>query len=332
VIRAKHLAQRPRIVYEGRDHNIIEVRTSHVVLRGLAFGPADVDGVRVKSGDDITVEDCRFTGLKGIAIVAPTSQGLAVRRNEVLDTDATAMYFGCHDGTCALSNLTVEGNYIDTVRSPDPQIGYGVQVKLNSVAVIRDNVIVNTKGPGIMVYGSRDPDQVSVVERNFVMGSRTSSGIVVGGGPAVVRNNIAMSNAEAGIGLEDYQRRGLVRNVVVVHNSVYDNALGGIEVPEGGGQEILIANNAVESRSGVAALPPPRKGVRNSGNLDCALGGACFRDPERRDFSPSARLVGAAVQVPKRPMDDFFGISRGTPSTVGALERPGTPIGFGAKR
>ena len=76
------------------------------------------------------------------------------------------MYFGCHDGTwCILTDLVVERNYIRGVRASDPEIGYGFQVKLNSVAVIRDNVIVDTKGPGIMVYGAHNLTAVSVIER-----------------------------------------------------------------------------------------------------------------------------------------------------------------------
>jgi hypothetical protein len=58
------------------------------------------------------------------------------------------------------------------------------------------------------VYGASDAANVSAVERNFVAGSRTSSAIVVGGGPAIVRNSVATTSVEAGIGLEDYGRRG----------------------------------------------------------------------------------------------------------------------------
>jgi hypothetical protein len=41
-----------------------------------------------------------------------------------------------------------------SVDAQEDEVGYGLQVKLNSTAVIRDNVIVDTKGPGIMVYGA----------------------------------------------------------------------------------------------------------------------------------------------------------------------------------
>src|SRR5262245_32829390 len=154
VIRAADPAQRPRIVYGGRDSDVIQVRASHITLRGLEFGPTQqgVDAVRIFNGGDVTVEDCAFTHLGGIAVVANHSSvhGLMVRRNVIRNSTSTAMYFGCHDGEgCVVSGLVVEGNFIENITAPDPEIGYGIQFKLNSPGTIRDNIVINTKGPGI---------------------------------------------------------------------------------------------------------------------------------------------------------------------------------------
>jgi len=116
VIRAAEPARPPRIVYAGRATNVLEVRASHVVIRGLEFGPTQtgVDAVRVFAANGVVVEDCRFTGLGGIAVVANHSslRGLTVRRNVIRDSTATAMYFGCHNGlTCVVAGLVVEGNH-----------------------------------------------------------------------------------------------------------------------------------------------------------------------------------------------------------------------------
>jgi len=46
----------------------------------------------------------------------------------------------------------------------ESEIGYGIQVKLNSIGIIRDDVIINTKGPGIMVYDASDLEKINVVE------------------------------------------------------------------------------------------------------------------------------------------------------------------------
>ena len=59
---------------KGVNANVIEIRSSHVTLRGPQPGPtrADVDGVRIFAVNGITIERCEFAGLEGIAIVATT--------------------------------------------------------------------------------------------------------------------------------------------------------------------------------------------------------------------------------------------------------------------
>lgn len=339
VIRAADSDRPPRLIYPGRPVNMLELRASDVTIRGIdfwgAFGIAD--GVRIISGHRITIEGCRFFQLGGIAVAATHAsvQGLTVRGNSIKESHATGMYFGCHDGIgCAISGLLVEGNYIDGVSATNPEIGYGIQVKLSSSGVIRDNVIHDTKGPGIMVYGSRDLVTVSVVERNFVRGSRTSSGIVVGGGPAMVRNNISGWNFEAGIGIENYGGRNLLRGIRVIHNTVYGNGRGGIVVPEQGYVEATISNNAIHARLGTTSLPPPRAGVRMVGNVDCTWA-VCFTDPEGMDFSPFPGSLLVAPAQPRgndgAPTDDYFRSARRTPPNIGAVERAMGPIHLGVK-
>src|SRR5215468_5944336 len=335
VIRAADPARRPRIVYGGRDSDVIQVRAIHITLRGLEFGPTQqgVDAVRIFNGGDVTVEDCAFTHLGGIAVVANHSSihGLMVRRNVVRNSTSTAMYFGCHDGEgCMVSGLVVEANFIENVTALDPEIGYGIQFKLNSSGTIRDNIVINTKGPSIMIYGSRYP-KPSVVERNVTIGSRTSSGIVVGGGPAIIRNNIAESNELVGIELTDYKNRGLLRTILVANNTVYGNRLSGITVPETGLSNVTVVNNAADANGSPNPFPVPQIGLSMAGNVNCT-DVACFLDPEHRDFSPGphSRLKGAGVWVktPWMPRDDFFGIRRGSRSTAGAIERPSGPLGL----
>jgi len=336
-IRAADLGHRPRVVYNGSTANVLEIRASHIRVRGLEFGStlANVDAVRIFSGNDIAVEDCWFSQVGGIAVVANHSsvRGLAVRRNVILGSKATGMYFGCHDGmSCVVGNLVVEGNYVRGVTAPDPQIGYGLEVKLNSSAVIRDNIISDTKGPGIMVFGAHDLVSSSLVERNVVIGSRTSSGIVVGGGPAVIRNNVSALNGGAGIGLEDYQRRGLLRAIAVVANTVYKNAAGGITAPESGLRDVAIINNAAHAPAGRRSVPAPQPGLQLAGNVDCTWV-PCFANPEGMDFSPVPGSLlsglGTLRMQGSTPREDFFGVRRGVRPTAGAIEKPSGPIRIG---
>lgn len=334
VVRARDPRQKPRIVWQGRSSNVFDVKADYVTLRDLRIGPTqeDVDGVRIFAARGITVEGCEFTNLGGIAVVANhfDVRGLTVRGNVVMGSRATAMYFGCHDGTwCTVLDLVVEDNSIHGVSAPAGEVGYGIQVKLNSAGMIRGNVVVDTKGPGIMVYGAHDPGALSVVERNVVAGSRGSSGIVLGGGPAIVRNNVSVRNSEGGIALEDYRRRGLLRGIVIAHNTVHGNAAGGILAPQNGVRDTRLLNNAVEASGGRPALPPPQPGILQAGNVNCALL-FCWADPQGLNFSPApgSALLGAGVAGLSEwlPREDFFGAPRAARPVAGAIERPAGPL------
>src|SRR5262249_53571146 len=102
VIQAQNQRDKPRIVYDGDDNNVFEIWADFVILRGLQIGPTkrNVAGVRILARAGITIEDCEFSRLGGIAVAATRTNvdGLSVRRNVVTDSSATAMYFGCHDG------------------------------------------------------------------------------------------------------------------------------------------------------------------------------------------------------------------------------------------
>ena len=331
IIRAKEETNRPHINYQGESANVLEIRADHVIMKGLAFGPSKVDAIRIRSNKNVQVIDCEFFQIGGIAVVANQSSldGLIVSGNVVRDSRATAMYFGCHDGnSCRLGSIIIEKNVIDGVSAAFNEIGYGIQVKLNSSAIIRENAVRNTKGPGIMIYGS---DQISLkeslIERNFVSGSRTSSAIVIGGGPAIVRNNIALYSVQSGIGLENYGRRGLLRQIIVGFNSVYGNKTGGITAPQTSVSDTFLIGNVGWNDSEAAVFPSDQSGIWQSDNLNCDQ--RCFANPGDLDFLPVPgspldrhRVRFSAAWLPKV---DFFGKPRNSPPRAGAVESIGRP-------
>ena len=324
VITADDASTRPRLMTSASRDNLINVAAGHVTFRGLRFGPTptDVDAIRVRSGDDIAVEDCHFQELGGIAIVAnsASSRGLTITGNEIEASKATAIYLGCHDGAaCRLTDIVIEGNYVHGVDAPPPYVGYGMQIKLNSVGTIRGNTVLDTKGPGIMVYGSRDPVATSVVERNLVMNSRNEAGIVLGGGPTVVWNNVVVGGL-AGIALENYGGRGLLRGIVVSHNTVWGAVTGGITHTGGGPVQARVAYNASHTVTG-PAFPRPNPGILTLGNVDCRLF-TCFMDPLTLNFAPrpGSPLIGRAPLGPGTPETDFFGTRRPPVAAAGAVE------------
>ena len=339
VIQGQSLTEKPRIVYDGQDSNVFEISADHVTLRGLKIGPTkrNVAGVRILARAGITLEDCEFSQLGGIAIAATRTSvdGLYVKRNVIKDSTATAMYFGCHDGMeCQISNLSVEWNYITGVDAVDPEIGYGIQLKLNTTGVIADNVIADTKGPGIMVYGSSDASRPSLVERNFITGSRQSSGVLIGGGPAQVRNNIVSRNLQGGVTLQDYADRGLLRKISVVHNTSFKNDFGEFVVPlQATLSEVLLASNAAVTSDGAQAFPTRRTGLDLRQNIDCTRS-SCFTDPFALNFSPipASPLTRVANREDAAlPVDDFYGRSRSGRLTAGAVAFAGPPIRLGIK-
>jgi parallel beta helix pectate lyase-like protein len=326
--------QRPRILYDGITANVLEVRSGHLVIRGLEFGPTrpDVDAIRIMLGNGLVIENCRFVQVGGIAITANNMsvQGLTIRGNVIEDSRSTGMYFGCHDGQrCVVSDLLVAGNLIRGVTAAPDQVGYGLEIKLNSSGIVRDNIILRTKGPGIMVYGARDLLTQNLVERNVVMGSERAAGIVVGGGPAVVRNNVVLTNNDGGISLQDYGKRGLLRRIAIVHNTIYGNLVGGITIEGPEARETTVLNNAIQSPGGTPAVAAPRPGVWTAGNVDCTYR-TCFMQPDGFDFSPfpGSALVGPGTLAGGEalPREDLFRMRRGSPPTVGAIERPSGPI------
>ena len=326
--------QRPRILYDGITANVLEVRTGHLVIRGLEFGPTrpDVDAIRIMLGNGLVIENCRFVQVGGIAITANNMsvQGLTIRGNVIEGSRSTGMYFGCHDGQrCVVSDLLVAGNLIRGVTAAPDQVGYGLEIKLNSSGIVRDNIILRTKGPGIMVYGARDLLTQNLVERNVVMGSERAAGIVVGGGPAVVRNNVVLTNNDGGISLQDYGKRGLLRRIAIIHNTIYGNLVGGITIEGPEARETTVLNNAIQSPGGTPAVAAPRPGVWTAGNVDCTYR-TCFMQPDGFDFSPfpGSALVGPGTLAGGEalPREDLFRMRRGSPPTVGAIERPSGPI------
>jgi hypothetical protein len=326
--------QRPRILYDGITANVLEVRAGHLVIRGLEFGPTrpDVDAIRIMLGNGLVIENCRFVQVGGIAITANNMsvQGLTIRGNVIEGSRSTGMYFGCHDGQrCVVSDLLVAGNLIRGVSAAPDQVGYGLEIKLNSSGIVRDNIILRTKGPGIMVYGARDLLTQNLVERNVVMGSERAAGIVVGGGPAVVRNNVVLTNNDGGISLQDYGKRGLLRRIAIVHNTIYGNLVGGITIEGHEARDTTVLNNAIQSPGGTPAVPAPRPGVWTAGNVDCTYR-TCFMQPDGFDFSPfpGSALVGPGTLAGGEalPREDLFRMRRGSPPTVGAIERPSGPI------
>jgi hypothetical protein len=134
--------------------------------------------------------------------------------------------------------------------------------------------------------------------------------------------------------MEDYGRRGLLRGVIVAHNTLYGNDAGPLTVTRDGSVDAAVVNNALQGKGTVAVVIPAAAGLRLEGNVNCSRA-ACFVNPETDDFSPlpGGPLIGAGVNrsEPWFPAFDFFGTRRRTPPSAGAVENYGRPLRVGPK-
>ena len=314
----------PHIVYPGVNSNVIDVEASDVTLAGLWIGPTqpNIDGVKVKSGNDVHITGCLFDQVGGISISANSSDstGTQIVDNHFDDLQATGIYLGCHDGSCRAADFLIADNLIDGVVSSG--VGYGIETKLNSYGVIRDNVIHDTQGPGIEVFGSEDLGAVTVVEQNYVVGSTNNGALEIGGGPALVRNNIVVGGNAGGIYAYDYGGRGLQREVQILGNTVIGTVGEAIRVSSWeGGVGLVIANNAAWQESGAGpALPADISGVDMTTNTACEPG--CWEDASATNFNPASLSPGTSgYDMPV----DFCGTTRADPPMQGAVEGDGPP-------
>lgn len=333
VIRSEDPEDPARLAYSGTGANTIEFRSEseHVVLRNLHFpGTAGPHAIRFHSPTDITVENNHFENIGGVTMSANFSDSnpkrLNIVDNTLFDLETTAIYFGCHGGIedCHVTDARIEGNTIYGLESPG--VGYGIQIKVDSNAEIRDNAIFDTQGPGIMVYGAHQDDIApSVIDGNLVVGSRTSGPILVGGGPAVVTNNIVADGNTHGLHIYRHGEGAAHDGTFVAHNTVLENEGTAIQVSDwADGADNVLVNNAIapgadnDIGGGADGLV--------EGNVTCDDPDDCFFAAADTPFSVTpladGPLAGASSSGDDRyPDSDFMGHQRGDETFAGALER-----------
>ena len=335
VIRSADPDDPAHFTYDGNSSNVLDLvdGASYFTLKDLYFEPTQpaITAIKNKAAHHVRIEGCEFHGIGGISIAANGSSEvershIEIVDNRFIDLEATGIYIGCHDGeACQIDDTLIEGNLIKNVDSDN--VGYGLEIKLNSVATIRDNAIYNAKGPALMVYGSNDGDDPSIVEGNYVEGSRTDSAILVGGGPAIVRNNVALGGNYASIGTQDYGGRGLQSGIRIVHNTVLPSDGAAIAVDNWTANSgNVIAHNAIFSGSKPALDPADPPGTVRD-NVECSSASACFVRGDGAPYDLWPKQGGplhdavSDASADWVPDVDFMGIERSSPLDVGAFER-----------
>jgi parallel beta-helix repeat protein len=304
---------------------------SFLTLAGLEIS-GNGDGISLSlNPHHITIEDCDVHNVDVGINFRSSMHHVTVRRTHIHDTGVggytgEGLYVGCNDGSCAVSESVFENNWIhDTLQASQ---GDGIEIKLGSWGnLVRDNVIYNTKYPGILLYGTAGNAR-NVVERN-VLWNCADSGIQAAA-DAVIRNNLILESPGNGFNSQDHN--GVTPNRIEFVNNTL---VGGAPVLRlsnwANKQGMILANNAIYSSGGysVGSLT----GVVVTGNVAYPATTALpstgvvagygtsidFVNATAKDVYPTSnsKLIDAGNAV-YAPADDFNGTARSGVPEAGA--------------
>jgi hypothetical protein len=334
------VGEQPVIEYVGNGQNIVNVSNSaFLTFDGIEFTGGS-RGIRLIASSDITIRNCHVHHTAANAIsandVGSVYARLTIVHNEIDHAGGTAegLYLGCNNDECRIHDSLIANNYIHHLNDPGVTQGDGIEIKAGSYAnIVRDNVIHDTRYPGITLYHTHGNGAPNLIERNLVWNSG-DNGIQVTA-DAIVRNNIVLSAAAHGIGIHGSQG-GTVGNLEIVNNSVLKASGDAIHINDITGS-VLIANNALYAQSGRAvyadgttslvtllanigtgSLSGVSSGFNAGGNIAADFASANYSGAPPMDLVPATgALVGSANAV-NLALDDFNATPRTPQRDVGA--------------
>lgn len=336
--------------------NLIDFEDAQwVVLRDLVFSGGSA-GLRFQAAQHLTIEGCEIRETDDVALrfneAGADYVDIHIVGNQVHHTDHTGegMYLGCPGGRCVFRESIIERNWVHHTNGPDITQGDGIEIKKGSWGnVVRDNVIHDTNYPCIISYdtGGNPPN---IIERNVMW--RCGNHGIQSAADSVIRNNIVLSAAAAGIALQPHDG-GAPSNQIVVHNTVLNVVTEALAVRDPTGS-VVVANNALYAPGGTALrLVNPQDGsVEVTGNVTegsvspgvVAVEGSRDTDlvsphsggaPPMDVFPAVGSTLLSAASAGHLATDDFNGTAR-TRSDAGAYEHdpagnPGWTIEAGFK-
>jgi hypothetical protein len=323
------LSERARFSCSGCSglYNFFEISGGYIVFRDFYFLNNDADIMfRLNQVKNISIENNVIENIPGAQVLTANSgntDGLVFKDNTVKNVTYTAIYLGCQSGSCYSTNFLIENNFIDASQINDTSItGYAMEVKLNSYGTIRDNSFFNAQGPPLMVYGNQDATTPpNIIEGNYFEKSRTDAALNVGGGPAIVRNNVIINQGGTALYAQNYGSRNLQRNISILNNTIVSSGSVGIKVEAWStGANNIIAGNAIYSPT---PYYPATITATIQNNVICASTSGCFKGSATAspyNFTPK---IGGPLDKNIGPIAnskyDFFGLYRGTNNQPGAI-------------
>jgi hypothetical protein len=350
---------------DAKQNSINIAGCQHLEIHGLEITGGSA-GIRIERKGEHQPKSLRFEGLHihhvgGVAITAnhpeSTYESLVFRRNHIHHTagHGEAFYLGgnnAKDGstTGVMFDSIIEGNYIHHLNGPGISQGDGIEIKDGSWGnVIRDNVIHDTKYPGIIVYGT-DGKKENLIERNVIW--NTGDNGIQAAADAIIRNNIIFNTGGCGIYSRDHQS-ARVGNLTILHNTVVTEGRAAVRIiaPSAGeySGQVILGNNALYAGTAIEAGASAKLtffGNAGEGRLQGVKlaqdewwgggkAGNDFQKGEKCFFpAPGSHLQGKAQR--QNVEDDFNGTKRGGSLDVGAYRfdaagNPGWKIAGGFK-
>jgi hypothetical protein len=327
------------VIVGAPDQNVLDLGGSYFTLRGFELRGGS-HGVRLGATDHATLEDLVLHDLGdvGISCNRPGQDCafITLRRNEIYATGKAGtgegMYLGCTSAACVFRDSLVERNYVHDLGGTQ---GDGIEVKTGaSNVVVRDNVIVRSKYPGITMYGFAGSAPPNIVERNLVWTTQDNGIQIVG--QVRVRNNIVLGAAANGIHSKASDGC-LPIDLEIVNNTVVDAGVACLKSNDwatAAGQ--LVANNALYCEAGAAIdLNGGAPSAMLAANVGRGTNNAVTGYAPGRSVTEDLTAPGSGDVYPRAgsplentgkgalaPGTDFDGCSRrGSLSEIGAYER-----------
>jgi hypothetical protein len=321
------------------SQNVLDLGGSYFTLRGFELRGGS-HGVRLAATDHATLEDLVLHDLGDVGISCnrpgQSCAFVTIRRTEIYATGKAGtgegMYLGCTAAACTFRDSLVERNYVHDLGGDQ---GDGIEVKTGaSNVVVRDNVIVRSKYPGITMYGFAGSAPPNIVERNLVWTTQDNGIQIVG--QVRVRNNIVLGAAASGI--HSKASDGHVPNdLEIINNTVVDAGAACLKAGDwAGATGQLVANNALYCEASAAIdLAGGAPSALLAGNVGRGTSNVATGFTAGRSLAEDLTAPGSGDVYPRAgsplenggngsfaPGSDFDGcVRRGSLSEVGAYER-----------
>jgi hypothetical protein len=340
--------------------NVINIEgAQYMTLQGVTVTGGS-SGIRIgqaggRQAKFITLDGNRIHGVNGVGVTANypgnTYEGMHFLNNEIFNTsgEGEGFYLGGNNNSAQFFNGIIERNYIHHLNGPTVTQGDGIELKDGSYNnIVRDNVIHDTKYPGILVYGVEEQGGRNIIERNVIWNSGDHG--IQAAADAIIRNNIIFSSAGNGIHSQNHQ--GAIPGNLTIQNNTIRTSGDAIRVisPTGGAYSgpIEIANNALYPAGSFAINLPFTTNTNVAGNVGTKFATSGLTSSQFNnsgnllsDFvnfaamnafpAIGSKLIGAGVSA-LQPSDDFNLTSRAGSADVGAYVydangNPGWPTG-----